>query len=55
MIRRHPAYRPERRTEAAELYAQLGSIRKVAAAMNLGSTRVHQLLREAGALPKEKK
>lgn len=45
---RHPSYKPELRQQAADLYAEVRSVRKVAAAMGLSVGRAHQLLREAG-------
>lgn len=43
-----PDYEPEKRARAVELYRELGTMQKVADAMELSLSRVAQLIDDAG-------
>lgn len=54
-VRAHrPDFQPERRAAAAKLYAELGTVRKVAEAMGVSSTQAYRLLVDAGVMPLRK-
>lgn len=51
---RRPGFDPGRIDRAARLYEELGTVRKVAKAMNVGTTTAYRYLELAGVMPLEK-